>query len=77
MSQNIEELESKIALANAEKLRNPSGVDPSKAPDLAKPAAPNAPGGSAVAGLTPNQAGLGGLAVLATVVGAAIYRKRR
>ncbi len=66
-----------IALANAEKLRNPTGVDPSKAPDLAKPDAPNGPGGSSVVGITPNQAGIGGLALLAAGVGAAICRKQQ
>jgi hypothetical protein len=65
------------ALAGAEKLRNPNGVDPSKAPDLAKPIAPNQPGGPAQIGVTPNQAGIAGLALVVLGAGAAIVRKKQ
>jgi hypothetical protein len=70
-----------VALANAEKLRNPSGVDPSKAPDLAKPSSPTPPSApnqpAPSIGVTPNQAGVAGLALVALGAGAAVWRKRR
>ena len=62
-----------MSLAKAEKLRNPTGVDPSKAPDLAKP---DSPAGPTSVGMTPNQAGIGGLALLVAGVGLAMYRKK-